>query len=276
MFVGDELSEPRLPAQTQATAAMLPDDLCVVIERTSGSRLLAIAASLTAAMALGFYGVNWIDPDAGIGYAFVIGGVAALAWLLHRDFVRRHREFRLRDDGIMVEVTPLVGGPLRVTHVRWAEIADYAILADAEKAVLRVASVRGYTVTLNDRPPRPSTREFIRRFAEQAERHPRAADPGPCGESSRLPDVTGERAPALGGCLAFLAITVGGGSAEVFLGLSYAQEMTAVAVVSLIAITVAFWLDLDDPETARSDAKSNRLFARLRRWLRRVLGIRVT
>jgi hypothetical protein len=278
MFVGDELPGSLLPAQTEGTAAVRPDDLGVVIEGTSAGRLLLIAAGLLVVLILGMLAVEWIftDGEAEVtDFAFVFVGVAALAWLANRDMVRRRREFRLVDDGIAVEETPLVGGPLRVTHIPWTETTAYTVLEDGDNALLRVESVRGYTVTLNDRPPRLSTREFIRRFVEQAARHPRAVAARPRKEGSPLPDLTGERPPALRGCLPFVALVVAGGSADVFLGLSHAQEMTAAAVVGLIVITVGFWLDLDDPEINRNDAKSDRLIARLRRWLRRVLRIRV-
>jgi hypothetical protein len=59
------------------------------------------------------------------------------------------------------------------------------------------------------------------------------------------------------------------------LGLSHTQEMAAAAVVILIVVSVGFWLNLDDPEITRNDANSDRLIARLRTWLRRVLRIRV-
>src|SRR5688572_4380610 len=127
MFVGDELPESRLPARTQGTAAMLPDDLRVIIEGTGGGRLMLIAAGLLAAMALGVYVMDWLSPaDLSYGLqlvnnAFVAAGGAVLAWLAHRDLVRRRREFRLEEGGITVEVTPLVGGPLRVTHIPWTD-----------------------------------------------------------------------------------------------------------------------------------------------------------
>ncbi|HEU4881413.1 MAG TPA: hypothetical protein VFT45_04180 [Longimicrobium sp.] len=276
MFVGDELATS-LPAQTPAAAAMLPDDLRVVIEGTSAGRLLLITVGLLAAVILGMIGVDWISSDGSAevtDYAFVVVGVGVLAWLVHRHLVRRHREFRLGDDGLTVEVTPLAGGPLRVTHVPWTETTDYTVAADGDKAFLRVESVHGYTVTLLDRPPRPSTREFIRRFVEQAELHPRAVA-RPRKEGSPLPDVTGERERADRGCVTWFAIIMLTSTVETFLDPSLAQKVTVIAVVGLIVTGVAFWFDLDDPEIAGSDAESNRLVARLRRWLRRVMGIRV-
>lgn len=254
-------------------AARLPDDLRIVIEGTGIGGLLLIAVGLLLALALGVTATEgMLNLDGQV--LFVGGGVAALAWLVHRDLVRRRREFRLDDGGITVEVTPLAGGPPRVTHVPWTDIEDYTVHVDHKKASLRVLSVRGYTLTLLDRPPHLSTREFIRRFVERADGHPRAVPPQPRKEGARLPDVTGEHAPQLGGCLALLAFAMAAGFAETMLGLSTAQEMTAIAVVGTIFLAIAFWMDLDDPELAGKDAESDEVVARLRRWLRRVLKVR--
>lgn len=277
MFVGDELAES-LPAQTQETAAVLPDDLRVVIEATSASRLLLIAVGLLVALVLGVLGVKWIFPDDGArvtDYAFVATGVGVLAWLLNRDLVRRRREFRLLDGGITVEVQPVTAGPPRTAHIPWTEIADYTVLEDPEEAFLHVVSVRGYTLTLKDRPPRSSTRELIRRFVEQASRYPRAVEARARAEGSRLPDVTGERAPALGGCATVFALVILSAATETILDPSFAQEITAFAALGVIAFGVHLWWTLDDFDVAVEDRDSRHLIARLRRWLRRVLNIRV-
>lgn len=256
-------------------AALLPDDLRVVIEGTSASRPLLIAASLLVTLVLG---VRWTKGmyHQGEEVVFVGGPCAALAWLAHRNLLRRRKEFCLVKGGITVEVWPLAGGPPRVTHVPWAEIADYTVFVDYEKAHLRVVSARGYTLTLDDRPPRLSTRELIRRFVEQADRYPRAAEPQPRRKGVPLPDVTGERPPILAGCLTAFAVLMVNSTVETFLDPSFAQTLTGIAVVGLIVIGVRIWPDLDDAEIAGSDAESNRLIARLRRWLRRVMGMRLT
>ncbi|HEU4881411.1 MAG TPA: hypothetical protein VFT45_04170 [Longimicrobium sp.] len=211
------------------------------------------------------------------GQVLLIGGPwLFVAWLLHRDLVRRRREFRLVDDGITVEVTPLVVGAPRVTHVPWTEIADYTVSVDYEKAFLRVVSARGYTLTLEDRPPRLSTRELIRRFVEQADRYPRAAEPSPRRKGAPFPDVTGEQPPILAGCLTLFALITVNSAVETFLDPSYAQKMAGFAVLSLILLGARLWWTLDDFDVAVADRDSRRLIAQLRRWLRRVLGIRVS
>ena len=259
----------------RAIAALLPDDLPVVIERTSTGRLLLIAAGLLGSLALWWTGTEgmYILP----GQILFAGAPSAmLAWLANRFLVRRRREFRLVDDGIEVEVGPLAVGAPRVTWIPWAEIEDYDVSVDHEKAFLRVMSVRGFTLTLHDRPPRLVTRELIRRFVEQAERHPRAVPPQPRAEGARFPDVTGEYALALRACLAFLALTFGAATVETVLEPSFAQKMTWIAAVGLAVLGVLFWFELDDAEIARHDVESTRPIARLRTWLRRTLGIRAT
>jgi hypothetical protein len=273
MFVGDELAES-LPARTQATAAMLPDDLRVVIEGSSTGRLLFIAAGLLAVLVLG---VRWTEGMYHPGEEVLFVGVpcAVLAWLAHRNLLRRRREFRLVDGGITVAVWPLTGGAPRVTHVPWAEIADYIVSVDYEKAYLRLVSARGYTLTLEDCPPRLSTRELIRRFVEQADRHPRAVEPEPRRKGAPLPDVTGERPPILAGCLTLFALAIVHPAMEVILDPSAAQQHAGLVTVGALALGWHLWVTLDDPESARKDAESKKLMARLRRWLRRVLRIRV-
>jgi hypothetical protein len=277
MLVGDDAAVGPAPADLvepheRETAALLPDDLRVVSEGTSNIRLLLIAVALLAVFVLGLV---WTEDIFNLDgqLLFVGGGCAVLAWLAHRDLVRRHREFRLTASGITVEMSSLVAGEPQVARVPWWELADYTVSVDYEKAYLRVVSSRGYTLTLEDRPPRLSTREFIRRFVEQADRRPRAAEPQPRRKGSPLPDVTGERPRAWGGFLTFLVLVNVSAAAETFLDLSRAQEMAGVAVLGTIAFVVATWMDLDDPEMMAKDAKSKWPTAWLRRWLRRVLDI---
>lgn len=286
MLVGDgegSSPAPGSPAivapHEHQTAALLPDDLCVAIEGTSAATLRLLAAALLVALVLGAYTTEWITPDPHpnlrLGnYAFVAVVCGALGWLVHRDLVRPRKEFRLVRDGIVAEVWPLAGSTPRITHVPWTEIADYTVSVDHAQASLWVESVRGYTFTLNDRPPRLSTRELIRRFVEQAERHPRAVAPEPRAQGAPLPDVTGERAPAARGCLTLAAVTLLGSIVKTILDLSYLQEMAGLAALGVIAFGVHLWWTLDDAEVAVADYDSPRLVARLRRWMRRVLGIR--
>jgi hypothetical protein len=271
------LPESLVAPGDRRAAALLPDDLRVTIEGTGATRLVIITTALLVALVLGSSVLEWLSPDdlhAGprLGdYLLAAVGFAALAWLAYRDLARPHKQFRLAHGGIVVEVWPVEGYPPRVTHVRWAEISDYTVRVDHTRAFLYLESVRGYALTLDDRPPRLSTREFIRRFVEQAERHPRAVPRQPRNDASRLPDVTGERAPALPGFLAYSALVVVGSFAGPVLDLSLVQQMAGIAAGGLIGLAV--WRALEDWEIAGKDAESDRLIARLRRWLRRVLRI---
>lgn len=288
MLAGDGLDAPHAAAAAddialaeRAAAALLPDDLCIAIEGTSGGRLLLIAVGLLVALALGVYSMEWMTPDPHFNLwlgncAFLAAGFAGLAWLANRDLVRRRRAFRLVNGGIEVQITPLTGGRPRVTFVPWREVADYIVSVDSEKAFLRVVSVRDFTLTLDDRPPRLSTREFIRRFVERAERYALAMEPEPRAGSRPLPDITGERDSAFLGCATWL-VPVGLGSfVSSLLEVSRAQQTAGWAASGVIAFGVYLWWTLDDDDIAVTDRGSRRLIARLRRWLRRVMGIRVS
>lgn len=281
MLVGDTEAARRVrePAAVvapheRAAAALLPEDLSVTIEGTSAGRLLLMAASLLAA---GVFLVLTSGGRYNLEGHLVLNGIpcAGLAWLANRYLVRRRREFRLVDDGIMVEVKPLMGGAPDIAGIPWTAIEDYTVSVDDEKALLRVQSIHDFTLTLHDRPPRLVTRELIRCFVEQAERHPRAVPPKARPNWARFPDVTGEYSLTLGTCLTYLSIPLSGAVVG-FLEPSPAQTMTGLAAVGLILIGVKFGIDLDDLEIARDDARSTRPAARLRTWLRRVLRIRPT
>jgi hypothetical protein len=285
MLAGDGQAAPPVPSPValvlpdeREAAARLPDDLCITLPGTSGLRLLAIGAGLLGAGALGVYGVYWVNPcpypPSEIDFAFVAAGVGALAWLANRDLMRPRREFLLLPGGITVDARSRVDTP-RLTHIPWTEITDYTVSVDARKAFLRVESVRGFTLTLLDRPPRLSAREFIRRFVEQAERHPRAVPPQPRKPGTTLPDVTGARERKPGGCAALLGFIVLNSIGEAFLDPSFGQKMAGAAVLGVIALCANLWWTLDDAEVAATDRGSARLMAQLRRWLRRVLGIDV-
>lgn len=272
---GAPVPEPLVPPGDREAAALLPDDLCVTTEGTGVTRLVIIATALLVALVLGVSGMEELSADLG-DRVFVAAGFAMLAWLACRDLVRPHKQFRLAREGIVAEVWPVEGHPPRVTNVPWTEIAHYTVRVDHSRAFLYVESVRGYTLTVDDRPPRLSTREFIRRFVEQAERHPRAVPRQPRKDGSRLPDATGEHSPAFLGFLAFSALVVVGAFVGPILDLSFMQHVAGVAAGGLLALAAAFWRVLEDREIAGKDAESDRLTARLRRWLRRVLRIRVT
>jgi hypothetical protein len=278
---GDAMPGVLVPPRESEVAALLPDDLRVVIDGTGTGGLLLMGGGLLAALMAGVYAVEWMDPDPHLSlwlsnYAFLALGVGVLTWLAKRELVRPRREFSLVDDGIAVTVWDVIGEVPHVKHVRSNEIADYTVYVDRDRAFLRVVSARGYTLTLDDRPPRLSTREFIRRFVEQAERHPRAAEPQPRRAGAPLPDVTGEREPVYGGLLAFGAFVAVSSIAEAFLDLSSAQEAGGIVALGVTALGLYLWWTLDDSDVALADRGSRRLVARLRRWLRRVLGIRVT
>jgi hypothetical protein len=289
MLIGDEALVPSpaaiVPAQASETASLLPGDLRVVVEGTTASRLPLLAAFLLLVVffALGVFESAWM-MDTGNerrgSYALLAGLCAVLGWLGHRVLMRYRKEFHLAEDGIAMEVWHPTDRKPWVTHIPWTEIEDYTVSVDREKAFLRVASVRGYTVTLHDRPPRLSTRELIRRFVEQAERYPRAVRPTP--SAAEHPHWIGESEPSVWEALAPIAtwfavfVQLFILRATLDIELSPAQTLAILAGMAAIFFGLHVFTTLDDFEVALADRDSRRLVARLRRWLRRLLNIRVS
>lgn len=279
MFVGDELmpTEAPVPAASQQIAAMLPEDLHVVVEGTSTNRLPFLAVSLAAAAIMGWrlFDSMWLRPDLEqfVGGAAIAAAIAGLGALAHRFFVKHRKEFRLTADAVVLEVWHRTDGKPWVTRIPWTEIEDFTVSIDREKAFLGVASVRGYTISLRDEPPRLTTREFIRRFIDEAERHPRAVRPA---EIVSGPDDDVEHDFSVIGCLGYAVLAIFGVIGNSLLNISAAQEVAAGVGVVVIALGLYLWNTLDDQDVAHRDGTSKRLMARLRRWLRRVLDIPVT
>jgi hypothetical protein len=276
MFVGDELLPPEpppVPAQARQTTAMLPEDLHVVVEGTSTNRLPFLAAFLMAAAIPGLMLFNsmWLRPDLEqfAGGAAIAAAITGLGALGHRLIVKHRKEFRLTDAGPVMEVWHAGDRRPWVTRIPWTEIADYTLSIDDDMVILRIASVRGYTITLKDALPRLSTREFVRRFTEQAERYPRAPVPeaGVVLDHDRFSVV---------GCTGVFALVVLVLIMSNTTDLSSRQQIATLFAIVIIMHGLHIWGMLDDADIAHLDGTSQRLMARLRRWLRRVLNIRQT
>jgi hypothetical protein len=273
MFVGDEepLPQPLLPEMARETAAMLPQDLQVTVEGSTAKRLPLVLAGLLAVL-LGAVGiVTASDPyafplDILGGYAVTVALCAGLGWLTYRHLFRHRRQYRLTDGGIVLQVWRGTDPRPWITEIAWTEIAHYTASVDTGTLYLRVESVRGYTLSLQDRPPRLSTREFIRRFIEQAERHPRAVR----AETGLEDSAPGLSPIALAGCaILTVAGVVLGGAAD----LSSRQTFSTVLWLVTLIYGLRIWSMLDDADVAHRDQSSRRRMARLRRGLRRVLGM---
>lgn len=275
MFVGDEEAPRPPPISAQAlvagtpAAAMLPDDLRVTVEGTT-ERLPQIIVGLMAVVFGGLTGVKVQDPSVfslliAAGYASIAVTSAWLGWVIRP--MRSRSEYRLTEEGIVLTVLHGTHPKPRVTRIRWTEIADYTVSLDGETLRLRVVSTRGHTISLKSSPPTLSTREFVRRFIVQAERHPRAPHPRTAmDERSRADSMR---------LIGFLGFFVASAIAEATLDFSEEQESMGSLVIIVVALGLYLWHTLDDDDIAHSDRTSQRLMARLRRWLRRVLGIRV-
>lgn len=291
MFVGDELPAPGplMPEQAREAAAMLPPGLRVETEGTSAGRLVLLAAGL---LVLALFGLvvaystfpypttsEWLAS-----LAAIIGTCAAVGAVAYRAFIKHRKEFRLDEEGIVVHVRYPAEARPWTTHIPWTEIEDYTVSITPGAAMLRVASVHGYALTLHDRPARLSTREIIRRFAEQAERYPRATPPVSPHEPGYVPSaIVDAQNVSIRGCLTSMGVAmvfiVGFPIIRLvidFPEFSRSTRIAAFAAVVLLAGGWWLWTALEDSDVAMADRDSRKRIARLRRWLRRVLGIRMT
>ncbi|MBW3571130.1 MAG: hypothetical protein KY467_08490 [Gemmatimonadetes bacterium] len=272
MFVGDQQAAPAaLAPDAREAAAMLPDDLRVVVEGTTTHRVSLIAAGVLAAavFALGIFR-NVLPPPGVPFYPVLLGAGGLLLTLGHRLFARHRKEYRLADDGLVVELLHANESRPRVTRIPWTEIEDYSLSVDDRSAKLRVASVRGFSVSLKDRPPRLATREFIRRFVEKAERHPRAVRPGAAVDTV---GATGSMSSLA--ALALVVLGLFGDEIWDALDLPAGHGPAGLVALGVVAWGLRTWKLLNDDDVAYRDRASRRPIARLRSWLRRVLGIRV-
>lgn len=279
MLMGDEepVAAPLVAASEKEAAAMLPDHICVVVEGTSRNRVPLLSAAVlgTAALAYGAFKTVMVMPGLAQYHAFfalMVGGGVVLSAFGYRRFIPHRKEYRLADNGIVLEVWH--GADLKpwTTRIPWTEIRDYAVSFDRETALLRVESVRGYTISLRDRPPRLSTREFIRRFVDEAERHPRAVR---LAEVVSGPDDDVTHDISATGCLGYSALALIGVIFNNLVEISVAQQVVGWAAMGVIGFGLYLWSTLDDYDVAHRDRTSKRMIARLRRWVRRMLNIPV-
>jgi hypothetical protein len=284
MFVGDEepLAAPPVPAEAlvagaREAAAMLPQDLRVVVEGATTHRVPFVGAAVlaVAVLALGIFKNTVLMPDEAQYRAFytaLLGACVLVGALGYRLFARHRKEYGLADDGIVLHVWHGTDRQPWVTHIPWTEIEDYTVSIDRETAFLHVKSVRGYVLTLHDRPPRLSTRELIRRFIDEAGHHPRAVRPE---RAVSVPDGDIHHDVSATGCLGYSLLTGVGMVLNKLVDLPATQTVVGWVAVCVIAFCLSLWYTLDDYDVAVSDRDSKRLMARLRRWLRKVLEIRV-
>lgn len=272
MFVGDEAPPPApvVPAKWKEAAAAQTDDLRIVTKGEKLGKWVLLSPFLFV------WGLSTALRWPRVGVAMMAGAVAygVYGWALHWHAGKHLKLFRLTDEGITLAVRHRWGGKPRVTRIIWAEMRKYTESLDAEQAFLRVVDDFGDTITLQDHPARAA--EFIRRFVEQAERHGIPAEslpPPPWMENEEEEEEDDPEVKKGLGCLFWF---MAGGMIN-WLGdaLGVQSGLTTVLAIGLPGLALYLWNALHDSDVAVRDRTSRKLMARLRRWLRTVLGVDV-
>lgn len=201
--------------------------------------------------------------------AMIAAGVGVLGLLL-RPLIAVRAEYRITGEGIERRVWYGRESRPWIALIRWTDIADYRVSQWANAAHLGVESADGVRITLKDVPPRHSTREFIRRFSAEAERHPRAVR-----RTERMDEAAetkwtlrGAMHVAVAGTLVVLHELVGD-RAPLWV------QLAGLGALLLTVGGIAFWLQLDDSDVAYADRTAGTRGARLRNRVRRLLGMPV-
>jgi hypothetical protein len=244
----------------------------IVHDGVSPVRLAALAGGLGLAVTAGYRTIvsQILMPFPGehAMYGLLVCAATGALGILCAPLVRRRSEYLLTAREIERRVYYGRGPRPSVTPIAWEEIASFREIDHADGVRLDVESATGIRISLRSDARRRATREFIRRFVAEAERHPRAARP------ADLPEVTGgvvRNALVLLGSTAVFA-TLGRTTG---IELSPAAKVAGAALAALVGWGFFFWLTLGDSDVALRDRTSSTLGARLRNRVRGWLGMRV-
>lgn len=259
-------------ARTEDDASLFPEDLRVVSEGASTWRAAALAGGvlLAGSIAYGAWNNTILMPAPGerSAWALTIGACcAALAATLYPRLARYRRDVRLTDEGIESRVTYGRAKRPWLTRIAWTDIAEYRASNWDDAVRLDVLSGRGVQITLEEVPPRRSTRELIRRFEARAGRHPRIQLTAgvPLGNESN------RRYPRL---LAASAVALVALEGVVDVPVPTWMRLAGLGTLGLLAGGFALWLQLGDSDVAHADRTAGTFGARLRNRVRRLFGIR--
>jgi hypothetical protein len=200
-----------------------------------------------------------------------LGGIAAF-FPLRRRLLRYRHEFRLDAKGVSLWLSDPALPEREWTRIPWTDILVFA--TDVGPNVVRLSVVRSDRryIELTEAPPRPATMAFVRRFQQEAERHPRAPEVSPEMDGPRGDPVFGLRT------LAYAAV----GGALVWVGNAMQGRLRVPATLQLpilfgamsLYLGVRLWLQLDDSDIAHTDRGSRTWMGRIRNRLRALFGIR--
>lgn len=265
---------PAASPEERAAIEPLTESVMLVQEGWSGEAIFFLLASLAAAAVAVFVVTDAVGMMPTPGAAAWTLGLTAAGCLVAAPLIRRRlryrHEFTLSPEGISVWRSNPAQPEDEWMLIPWTDIVDGSVVVDRSRARMVVVSGLRRLMALQEQPARPETVAFMRRFEQEARRHPRVEpipDPGPVGApffSVRTLGYVGATV-ALGG-----AAAVGGRSLDEAPGL----YMTMAVLSGLLMIGVKVWLQLDDSDIARSDRRGRGRKARIRNRLRRLLGIR--
>jgi hypothetical protein len=275
MFVSDlaPAPAPLVPAEVNpAEVAAHVDRRFVVEGLEAGQWLLWIAVSLFVIWSgLDMAGVLEGPPWAAM---VIIVASSLLVRLTDEHILKRRKEFRLTGEEIVAEVYR-AGIKQRVIRLSWAELRAYTVVVDTDALLLRVIDHRGRTFTLYHGRAHEPARDFIWRFVEQAQRFgvteqplgQKAAGRPSKQDDSATQEVDPARVKAVLVALAVATFVIA--PLTEWLGLPYGVQPL---VIGLATCGVYRWWKLPDDDAAGRDGTSLNVFARLRRWMGRVLG----
>lgn len=264
------------PAAVPAPVANV-EPMTVVQEGWSGEGVFFFLAGLGGAavtvwLGMDLAGLIRTPAEAARALGLIgMGGVAAF-FPLRRRLLRYRHEFRLDAEGVSLWQSDPAQPEREWTRIPWTDILVFA--TDIGPNVVRMAVVcsdRRY-IELTEKPPRPGTVEFVHRFQQEAERHPRVAEAPPEIHEPRGDPVLGLRTLAYaagGGVLVWAGVAMQGR-----LRVPPALQLPVLFGAMLLYLGVRLWLQLDDSDIAHADRGSRTWKARARNRLRAWLGIR--
>lgn len=261
---------PEEPPSAEPSA----ETLTVVSEGTDGGAVAGLVAGVAVTAVAIFIvaeSLGLIRSAEDVFWTLGLTGVAsaALAFLTRRLLRYRH-ELTVGPEGISLWRSNPDAPENGWTRIPWTDIAHFHARAEDSRALLNVISGDRRYLHFLETPPRPEALELVRRFQQEAARHPRS-ELLPADERGGDPIITVRSLPYAG----ITALLVGGSFFRPrWLHVSFAAYLAMAAASALLFAGVRLWIRLDDSDVAYADRAGRSRAARFRQRLRRWFGIR--